>query len=350
MLEALVALKVIHAGLGGWGSNWEVHPIPRVKDVERVAVVEPFEEPLRAIQRLLKLPPEMCFTDFEEALATVEADAVILTVPMEVHVPAAMTALRAGKHVLVEKPFAGTVAEAREAVDLADELGLILQVSQNYRFYPAVRTAARLVAEQTFGPVSTINIDFRRYANSKPDDNRHFRYIHPLLFDMAIHHFDLIRMVTGVEPVSVFAMAADPEWSKFRDEASATVLITLSNGVVVSYRGSWISTGAETLWGGDWHIECQDGEIHWTGRNDDTIVNDRVWLRKLGRKKETPIDLDSIGLHGRAGGLQAFVDAIRSGEEPENSGRRNLGSVALMEASAKSLASGKIEPVINPWT
>ena len=345
-----MTLKVIHAGLGGWGSNWEVYPIPRVKDVERVAIVEPFEAPLRAIQEKLKLPDSMCFLDLEVALASVEAEAVILTVPMEVHVPAALTALRAGKHVLVEKPFAGTVEEAREAVELAEKLGLILQVSQNYRFYPAPRTAARLVKEEKLGPVSTVQVDFRRFANGGPvEGNRHYKYVHPLLFDMAIHHFDLMRLVLGTEPFSVFAMQTDPKWSNFRDEASATVLITMSDGVVVSYRGSWISSGPKTLWAGDWHIECKDGEIHWTGRDDDTIAQDRLWLRPIGKKTEKRIDLDEIGLHGRAGGLQAFVNAIRSGEEPENSGRRNLGSVALMEASAKSLASGKVEPVIDPW-
>jgi predicted dehydrogenase len=47
--------------------------------------------------------------------------------------------------------------------------------------------------------------------------------------------------------------------------------------------------------------------------------------------------------------LQAFVNAIKSGEEPETSGRRNLGSVAMMEAAAKSAASGNPEPVINPY-
>jgi predicted dehydrogenase len=341
-----MTLRVIHAGLGGWGSNWEVYPIPRVKDVERVAIVEPFDEPLRAVQKQMKLPDSMCFHDLTEALETVEADAVILTVPMAVHVPAALTALRAGKHVLVEKPFAGTVAEAKEAVDLAEELGLTLQVSQNYRFFPAPRTAARLIREQALGPVSTVNVDFRKFANSRPvEGNRHYKFVHPLLFDMAIHHFDLMRLVLGAEPVSV----TDPEWSNFQDEASATVLVTMSNGVVVSYRGSWISSGPQTLWAGDWRVECKDGEIHWTSRQEDTTEGDRVWTRPLGRKSEKRVDLDEIGLWGRAGGLQAFADAIRDGVEPENSGRRNLGSVALMEAAATSAASGKVEPVVDPW-
>jgi predicted dehydrogenase len=330
-------LRVIHAGLGGWGSNWEMIPIPKVKDIERVAIVEPFAPGLRSAQETLGLPDAMCFIDLDEALARVEADAVILTVPMEAHVPAALTALRAGKHVLVEKPFASSVAEAKEAVDFAAKQGLTLQVSQNYRFFPAPRTVTRLVREQKFGPVGTVTVDFRKNANSRQvAGNRHYQYVHPLLFDMAIHHFDLMRMVLGTEPVSVFVRDTSPKWSKFRDEAAATVLVTMADGVVVSYRGSWVSAGEPTLWGGDWHMECQEGDIHWISRGDNTMDLDRVWLRPLGNKTEKRLELDLIDLYGRAGGLQAFADAIRSGEEPEVSGRSNLGSVALMEAAAKS--------------
>jgi predicted dehydrogenase len=349
--ERVVTLRVIHAGLGGWGTNWEQVPIPKIRDVERVAIVEPFEAPLRAAQELLGLPDAMCITDLDQALAEVEADAVIATVPMFAHVPVTLTALRAGKHVLVEKPFAGTVAEAKKAVDLAAEKGLILQVSQNYRFYPAARTATRLVQEQVFGPVNTVRVDFRKYDNTAPfEGHRHYVFEHPLIYDMAIHHFDLMRLVLGCEAVSVYAQVTDPEWSKFRDEAAATIVVTMGNGVVVSYRGSWVSTGEPTVWAGDWHVECKDGEIHWTGRgNNDTTADDRVWTLPLGSKREKKVELDSVGIHGRAGGLQAFVNAIKSGEEPETSGYRNLGSVAMMEAAAKSAASGNPEPVINPY-
>lgn len=337
-----MSLRVIHAGLGGWGTNWEELPIPRVTDVERVAIVEPFEPGLRKAQAAFDLPDSMCFTSLDDAIASVDADAVILTTPMETHVPSALTALGAGKHVLVEKPFAGTLAEARSAVEFAEERGLILQVSQNYRFYPGARTAARMVREQVLGPVGTVSIDFRQHANNRPiDSNPHYSFTHPLLMDMAIHHFDLARMILGTEPVAVYARTTDPPWSNFRDEASATIVITMSNDVVISYRGNWISSGEPTLWSGDWHIDCKDGEIAWTGRENDTTEYDRLQLRPLGGASRNA-RLDPVKLHGRAGGLQAFVDAIRTGVEPETSGRRNLGSVALMQAAVQSAETGVV--------
>ena len=58
---------------------------------------------------------------------------------------------------------------------------------------------------------------------------------------MAIHHFDLLRMITGHEAVSVFAKVGDPSFSKYDEEASAVITIEMEDGLVVSYRGSWLA-------------------------------------------------------------------------------------------------------------
>jgi len=337
-----MALKLIHVGLGGWGTNWETFPLPRVPEVERVAIVEPFEAALAAAQRTFSLRDDQCFRTLEDALAAVEADAVLVTTPMETHVPTATVALSAGKHVLVEKPFAGSVVEARGAVELAEHRGLVLQVSQNYRYYPGARTAARLVAERALGEVGAVSIDFRQYDNTLPRDSHpHYRFTHPVLMDMAIHHFDLLRMILGTEPVRVYATATSPAWSRYSDEAAATATITMSDGVVLSYRGSWISAGQPTLWSGDWVIECADGELAWSGRGQDTTEFDRVSTRRPGEREKSHT-LDPVDVHGRAGSLRAFANAIETGTQPETSGRANLGSVALMEAAVESARTGAV--------
>lgn len=344
-------LKLIHVGLGGWGTDWELNALPPIRnEVERVAIVEAYEPARDAAKTKLTLEDAQAFGALDEALEAVEADAVLITAPMEAHVPLAIQAMRAGKHVLVEKPFAGSVDEAIEAVTVAEETGKVLQVSQNYRFYPAPRTVAKLVADRVLGDVGTVNIDFRKWANDpEAGTHRHYRYVHPLLFDMAIHHFDLMRLVLGKNPVRVFAQQTDPGWSKFIEEASATVVVTFEDDTVVSYRGSWVSSGEPTFWGGEWHMECERGEIVWTSRRggDDSAKHDKVTLRPRGGKaKDAP--LEQMPVWGRSAGVLAFKEAIETGVEPELSGRRNLGSLALMEAAATSLASGDAEPVEIP--
>ena len=347
MTGAGVAIRLIHVGLGGWGTDWEANALPPVREIERVGWVDSDEPTLAKARERLDLPADGCFSSLADAVANVEADAVLITAPLFAHVPLAIEALEAGKHVLVEKPFAATLAEAKGVVDLADQKGLTLMVSQQYRHYPAPRKAAELVAAETFGPVGMVRLDFRKYSNrARTGASRHYDFPHPLIFDMAIHHFDLMRMILGQEPVRVFTQVTDPPWSKFRDEASAAITITFERGTVVSYRGSWISTGAPTFWGGEWHVECERGELHFVSREGGSSgdASDELHVLPLDGTAEA-VELDHFAYHGRSAGLLAFANAIETGEEPETSGRRNLPSLALMVAAARSAESGKVEEI-----
>ncbi|ABS03345.1 Gfo/Idh/MocA family protein [Kineococcus radiotolerans] len=337
--------RLIHVGLGGWGSDWEANAIPPVAEVERVAVVDAHEPTLRAAQEKFDLPDEMCFTSLTEAAENVPADAALVTSPMDFHVPVALEALDAGLHVLVEKPFAGTVAEARTAVERAEELGLVLQVSQNYRFYPGAQAARDLIAAGAVGDLSVVHVDFRRWDHDAPVETyRHYAFPHPLIYDMAIHHFDLLRMTTGREAVSVYAKVTDPPWSRYTEEASAVLVIELTGGLVASYRGSWVSRAPQTLWDGEWSFEGAGGHLTLTGRGNDGPADDAVTL-SVGGGPARPVALPPMPLWGRSAGLRQFARAVRGGPAPDVTGRANLGSVALMEAAARSAGSGKVEQV-----
>jgi predicted dehydrogenase len=347
-----MSLKLIHVGLGGWGMDWQQTALTTIKDeVETVAIVEAFEPALEKAKKALKLKANQCFPTLDDALeAMPEAEAVLITAPMEAHIPLAMTALRAGKHVLVEKPMAGEAEEAVEAIRYAEEHGLILQVSQNYRFYPAPVKAAQMIEEKALGELGTVAIDFRQWDNdAEAGTHRHYAFVHALLFDMAIHHMDLMRMTIGSEPVKVFVQETDPAWSKYVEEASATMIVTFENGVVVSYRGSWVSSDEPTFWAGDWRMECEQGLIRWTSRQGGPhgTDGDKVTVRtRDGKVKD--LKLDPMPVWGRSRGVQAFIEAIKTGVPNQNAGRNNLPSVALMEAAARSMASGEVEEVVVP--
>lgn len=346
-----MTLKMIHIGLGGWGMDWEMNALPPLCDhVERVAIVDAYGPILEKAKKTLKLRDDQAFATLDDAMTAVEADAVLITAPMEAHVPLAIRSMRAGKHVLVEKPLAGSVEEATEAVKVADETGMILQVSQNYRFYPAPRTVARLLRAKELGDPGTVHIDFRQWDNdAEAGTHRHYAFVHPLIYDMSIHHFDLMRMVLDQEPAKVFVQETDPHWSKFTEEASATMVVTFADGTVVSYRGSWVSSDERTYWAGDWRMEFERGLIRWTSRQGGPhgTDGDAVSIRTRDGKA-AQVAMDEMPVWGRSAGVLAFIDAIETGVEPENSGRRNLGSVALMEAAAKSMASGQVEEVVIP--
>lgn len=329
MREDKRPIRLIQVGMGGWGRDWATSVVPRATDFDRVACVDLDQAILTRLQAELDVPSGACFGSLEAALSGVDAEAVLITAALPGHVPVALAALRAGKHVLVEKPFAPSVAEAQEVVAVAEAAGRVLMVSQNYRHYPAVRAVASLIKQQVLGPVNAVSVQFRKYANAAPvEGHRHYTIRHPLLLDMSIHHFDLMRCVLHQEPTHVTCHAWNPPWSNFRDPAVASATIVFDGGAVVNYTGSWVSTAPDTTWAGAWSIECEGGEIAWASRDDFTLKGDAVVMRPRG-KRARRVELPQIDHWDRAGTLHEFARAIRTGKEPETSGRENLGTLAL---------------------
>lgn len=333
-------IRLIQVGMGGWGRSWAKVLAQHKELVQVVACVDMQPEMLLQLQQDAGIEAGVCFLSLEAALAAAGADAVLVTTPVGAHAPVALAALAADKHVLVEKPFAPALDEARQVVAAAAAQQKVLMVSQNYRFYPAAQVAAALVREGALGPVSSVSIQFRRYANLQPrETHRHYHIRHPLLLDMAIHHFDMMRYVLGQEPVAITCHAWNPPWSNFTEPAAAVATVRFDGGAVVDYNGSWVSTAPQTTWQGEWQIECEGGVIEWTGRDNDSLKAESVTVRKRGERARR-LKLPDVPYWDRAGSLAAFVEAIGSGREPLTSGRDNINSLALMFAAIAAAESG----------
>src|SRR5215211_3864414 len=119
-------MKLIHIGLGAWGGNWAAHVLQGHPGIDVVGYVDMVGEKRHAMAARTGEPASKFFEDFEAALVATEAEAVSIAVPLALHEPLARQALEADKHVVVEKPFAATMAEARGLVALAAEKNRIL--------------------------------------------------------------------------------------------------------------------------------------------------------------------------------------------------------------------------------
>ncbi|HEX6289772.1 MAG TPA: Gfo/Idh/MocA family oxidoreductase [Herpetosiphonaceae bacterium] len=330
-----------------WGITWA--PIIReAADATLVACVDSNPETLAAAQSHLDLPTTRCFSTLETALAAVPADAVLITASIGAHASLALTALAAGMHVLLEKPFAATLADAERVVAAAADAGRILMISQNYRFQPAPRTVAALIRGNILGSVGNITIDFRQNAATLlPQEHALYRMPQPLLAEIGVHHFDLLRMVLGDEAAHITCQAWNPPWSTLAGPAAATATITCAGGTIANYRGSWASHALPTPWAGIWRMECTGGEIVWTSRNGSNTNADLVIVRQRGQPARRVV-LPKLRLRGRAACLAAFTSAIRTGQPPECSGRDNLGTIALMQSAISAATSG--QPQVLPPT
>lgn len=356
-LGAHMALKLVQVGFGGAGKVWFRRVYPRFEGVELVGCVDRDPELRRELEADPEFAGERWFASLAEALEAVEADAVSVAAHLEGHAPLVREALEAGKHVIVEKPFTRRVAEARDLAELAARMDRRLVVGQNYRFFPAPRTVLSLLDEGRLGPIGAVRIDFRHDVGfSRGADSKHAQLDHPLLVDMAVHHFDLLRMLLRREPEAVHCTTFNPPWSEYRDPpaAFATVSFPSSAGtpdartprarshVVVSYRGSWVSHNEPTPWSGLWEIECEQGSIVWQGRiKAEDVSADRVMIRRHDGSVED-VPLVRLPHVDRAGVFHAFIDAVEAGNDAECSGHDNIGTIAFMNAMIESAENGTV--------
>jgi predicted dehydrogenase len=334
-LSAVNPLRVVQVGLGAHGRNWARQVIPSIKEVDLVAYVDTDPNALDRLRDEAHVPAELCFESFKEALAATNPDAVLVTAALPGHAAITKAALEAGLHALVEKPFAPTLDAAKELVEMAAARNLVLMVSQNYRYFPAPRTIATLVHESELGELFQVSIDFRRYSPLGPNGRgRHHLEEQPLLVDMSVHHFDLLRLILSREPQRVFCEAWNPKWTAFSGPSVAVGSIDFDGGIVVCYRGSWISAGPATPWAGEWRLEFEHGEIVWTSHGDNPANDEVVIHPRQGEPRK--IALPPMPRTGPSGTMTEFASAIRTGRQPDSSARDNLGTLALMFAAVES--------------
>jgi len=330
-------VKAIQIGLGHWGYSWSSEVIPKVPSVEMVGYVDTSPDATGRVQAELGVSPKLCFASLEDAAHHAEADLAICTLRTEAHYPVVKRCLELGYNVLVEKPFTTTIAQGKELVALAKAQGKVLMVSQNYRHQAAPIAASKLVREGKFGVMNMVSLDFRRHGPSQ--GYRYWDMPDPLLADMSIHHFDLMRFVLNDEPVRLSCRTWNPPGSPFRFDPSGVATIEFSKGTMVSYRASWLNSGPVTPWAGEWVMDGAEGQITWSSRDHfrGKAGPDKLTLQALDGNPE-PVPLEPPAFPDRTGTLNTVAAVIDSGKVPEgfSSGEDNLGSLAMVQAAIQS--------------
>lgn len=335
-----MTIRIVQVGIGGFGASWASEVVPSVPEVEAVGYVDMNPAALKAVVDSGLATEDDCFGTLAEAIAATDPEAVLVTTNLPGHAPVVTEALNAGKHVLVEKPFASTVPEAQALVDLAAARNLTVAVSQNYRFFPAVRAVQAIVAAGTLGRLLSVDVDFRKPVRMGPVKTGKPPLAEPLLSDMSIHHFDLMRAVTGLDATSVFCRTWQPDGYPYSGPPAGAGVLEFGD-LTVSYRGSWISPAPQTTWAGDWRMSFDTAEVTWTSREGgpiDPAATDAVQIRHDDGRVET-VDLPELPHLDRAGSLHEFALSLAQRRAPETAGAANLGSLAITEAMIASATS-----------
>jgi len=326
-------MKFIQVGVGGFGQTW-LGRLQRDHTASLAALVDINPPALDAACEQTKLAASHCFYECADAFSVVEADAALIATPPATHHEIALAAFARGLHVLTEKPMADTMEHAQLMVKAADEAGRTLMVSQNYRFRPWARTMRQLIQSGRFGAPDNVSARFARAF--KPDAPERAKMPHPLVRDMSIHHFDLMRALTGREPLLVFGRTWQPQWSWCAEAPCAAAIFEFEGGLKAVYEGDWVTRGRETPWDGYWCVECSEAVIELRG--------EQVHVIPAGHPDEDgEVELQRDPSSGQAAALHEFQSAVAEGREPEASGRDNLKSLAMCFALMESARTG--EPV-----
>ena len=321
--------RVLLLGLGFWGSNW-MKTLSKPGDWS-IAGVSGCREDLERISAEYGIPSDAAYTDYREAIDQVDADIVVIAIPTPFHVEAAKRALAKSMHVLSEKPLASSMDEVRDVIEFRKSYpGQKYMVDQNYRWRPHTQTLRRAIGDGLVGKVGAVHLEFRR-----PEDLLGYREFldMPLLQDVSIHHFDLVRFLTGANCRRIFAQCYRPEWSAFPGKSATEAVLTMDNGVVVNYTGTWAARGKLTSW---------DGSISVTGDKGCLVLDeqDAVWFHGTGEQKPKRLEKVKMERTELDYALSLLLECIRTGGDPETAVEDNRHSFAMVCAAQQSVETG----------
>lgn len=320
---------VLLLGLGFYGEFW-LDALSRT-DCCRIAAIAGRKDRVESLSAAYGVTGFPAYPDYREALERTEADIALIVLPTPHHIDAAKLALARGMHVLSEKPLASRREDADDMLRFKQAYPhLKYTVNQNYRWRAPNQTVKKAIRDGLVGPISKVACEFRR-----PEDLIGYRTAleMPLLQDVTIHHFDLLRFFTGKNGVEVYARSDRPPWSRFAGKPSTDAIMRLEDDVTVTYSGTWAGRGKPTSWDGNYVIQgergCltldETGTVRWfaAGREDGAVLEPQIM-------PYTELEC----------ALRSLIQSIAEDTEPESSLADNYHSFSMVCAAEQSVASG----------
>ena len=286
------------AGLGSIGKN-HARILAELPDCELAAVFDTNPDTAREIAEKYHARAVGTLEEFSDAV-----DAATIATPTPTHFPIAEQLLRAGKHLLVEKPITETTADARKLVELAHSAGRILQVGHVERFNPVMSKLEELLTQPRF-------IEAHRLS---PYPNRSIEI--GVVLDLMIHDLEIILHLVR-SPVKSIDAVGVPVLS--RGEDIATVRLHFNNGCVANVTASRISPeklrkirvfqreGYVSL-----DYQNQTGEIY-------RLAQGGIHREEVEIEKDEPLRRE----------LASFVECARQGKQPKVSGFEGAAALEL---------------------
>jgi UDP-N-acetylglucosamine 3-dehydrogenase len=302
-------LGVAVVGTGFWGKN-HARVYQELESTELVAVCDVSAERAKSVANQFGAK---AYTNSLRMLKNKEIEAVSVCTWSTMLAKEALKALRAGKHVLVEKPMATNTRQAEKLMETAEENGLHLTVGFLMRFIPGLKHIREAVENKKVGELVCATA---KRVSQWPERIGDVGVVK----DTAIHDIDITRFISGEEPCSVYAKTGSMKHTKFEDYAQ--IMLTFEDGKSAFIESNWLTpyktrtltvTGSEAIMRLDY-------------------ITQELWIESAEKSLQPrypfqePLKLE----------LQHFADCITKKEKPVITGTDGLRALRIAEAALQS--------------
>jgi predicted dehydrogenase len=317
-------------GLGYWGPNL-VRNLADIEEGRLVAACDLVQDRLDRIAR--RYPAVRCTNSFDEVLADPDVEAVAIATPVATHHRLAAAALRAGKHVFVEKPLASSSADAIELIRLAQAGGRVLMPGHTFLYSPPVVAIHELIESGELGELFFISTSRVNLGLHQPDVS--------VLWDLGPHDFSILRYWLGESPERVSASSRGCVLPDVPDVAF--IAMQFPSGTLVHVELSWLAPSKlrrTTIVGSRKMVVYDDTSLEpvrifdsGVDMRDPETFGEYQLSYRTGDIRSIRVDpTEPLALE-----LQDFCGVVRHGGQPRSSVTVGLEVVRMVEAVEQSL-------------
>lgn len=324
-------------GYGAWGSH-HARVIAEGRHTCLAAIAE--RSDANRAEARAKHPQTVVVADYRELLARPDIEVVDVVLPSHLHHEVGLAVLRAGKHLLMEKPMAISIGQCRDLVQAARTAGRQLAVGHEFRFSTLWGRVKELVDAGAIGEPQYAMIELWRNPYRLGSDGWRYdiRRVGNWILEEPIHFFDLARWYFGHwgDPVSVYARAnaRNPERPELQDNFSA----------IVNFPGGRYAVISQTLSAFEHHqvakLTGSKGAVwaSWSGAMDRTF-NPTFFLKHFDGEKviDVPVPAAAGEVYELAEEIAGMAQAVRTGCPPRVTGEDGLWSVAMCLKAQESV-------------
>ncbi|MDP1808325.1 MAG: Gfo/Idh/MocA family oxidoreductase [Actinomycetota bacterium] len=324
-------VNVAVIGAGRWGQNL-VRKFAELPESNLTTVCDLAIARLEALAS--RYPETRTTADISEVFLDDEIDAVVVASPAPMHFKHAEAALKAGKHVFVEKPITLDIREAQTLIDLADRFDRILMVGHLLMYHPAITLIKSLIDKQDIGDVYYLYSQRLNLGTVRKDENA--------LWSLAPHDVAVALHLIGKQPLSVAAVGQCCLRPGVQDVVFVTIVF--EGGIATHSHVSWLDphkTRKFTVVGSKKMVVFDDMESSEKVRLYDKGADLSAGYKKYGDdltlrfgdilipsiKMQEPLALE----------CNHFLDCVRTGRRPLTDGQNGLDVLRILQAAQASL-------------